>query len=255
MSNFTDLDRIKGRMMWAKDLLDARDFIFPHLPPTTNATVDLRPHDSPIVDQGDLGSCTANAIAAAFEFDLRKQGLSIFAPSRLFIYYNERVLEGDVMYDNGAYIRDGIKSIGTIGVCSETLWPYVENKFATLPPRNCYTAALSNKGILYQRVTQTLDQMKAVLNSGFPFTIGFTVYQSFLNAGSNGGFVPMPNPREPILGGHAVVVVGYKDSTQMFIVRNSWGTSWGAAGYFYVPYAYFTNTTLASDLWVIQSVS
>jgi C1A family cysteine protease len=251
----SQMKQIKKRLGWVKDRPDHRDYIFPTLPKASAAKVDLRANDQPIYDQGDLGSCTANAIAAAYAFDLKKQSKPVFAPSRLFIYYNERVLENSVPYDAGAYIRDGIKSINVSGVCQETMWPYIQTKFASLPPKTCYTEAAKHKSVLYQRVTQTLDQMKAVLNSGLPFTVGFYVYYSFLAAGTNGGIVPMPSRYDQLLGGHAVLVVGYDDSTQRFIMRNSWGTSWGDKGYFYMPYAYLTNPTLSNDFWVVQTVT
>ena len=247
-----------SKLGWAPQPLDTRDYMFPKLAPTSTPKVDLHlglAGSFPVYDQGDLGSCTANAIAAAYQYDLIKQHDSDFIPSRLFIYYNERLLENTVRYDSGAYIRDGFKTINTTGVCNETLWPYTISKFTTLPTAPCYTAARLHKSVLYRAVVQSLVQMKAVLNAGYPITLGFLVYESFYNAGYNGGYVTMPQPREQLLGGHAVLVVGYDDSKGMFVVRNSWGSSWGAGGYFYIPYAYYTSPALASDLWVVTSIT
>src|SRR5208337_5008241 len=186
-----------------------------------------------------LGSCTANAIAGAIEFDRLKQELSDFVPSRLFIYYNERALEHTIDSDSGAQIRDGIKSVGRQGDCSETEWPYVITRFRTRPPAKCYADALKYRAVLYQRLTPILNQLKGCLASGYPFVFGFTVYESFESAQvAQTGHAPMPAPTEASIGGHAVIAVGYDDSQNWFIVRNSWGVGWGIKGYFMMPYAY-----------------
>src|SRR5262249_51216165 len=142
--------------------------------------VDLRPQCPPVYDQGQLGSCTANAIGAALQFDQIKQGQQSFAPSRLFIYYNERVMEHTVNDDAGAMIRDGIKSVAKLGAPPEVPdWPYVISKFKTKPPAIAYTHALKYQAILYQRLVQNLDQLKGCLAAGFPFVFGIAVYESF----------------------------------------------------------------------------
>jgi C1A family cysteine protease len=248
------------RYGWVPDLPDQRDHIFA-APPTVLAelppSVDLRekcPKD--IYDQGQLGSCTANAIGAAFEFELIKQGLTDFMPSRLFIYYNERAREGTIECDSGAMIRDGIKSVAKQGVCDEVSWPYEISKFTAEPPATCYAEALNNRATTYQRVARTLPQLKGCLANGFPIVFGFRVYQSFESAEvARTGEVPMPGPKEEALGGHAVLAVGYDDSRGRFLVRNSWGVGWGDAGYFTMPYAYLTERGLSSDFWAINIVS
>lgn len=255
MIEYLKLSQVKSRLGWAKDKIDTRDYRFPNLKPTAVRKVDLRTPALPVIDQGSLGSCTACAIASAYQFDLMKQSRPLFLPSRLFIYYNERLMEGTELQDSGAYIRDGIKSINSIGACPESNWPYLISKFAVRPPAQCYSVAARHKSVLYRRVTQSLDQMKAVLNSGFPFVLGFLVYESFLSVSRNRGYATMPRRGEALLGGHAVLVVGYDDAAGVFIVKNSWGTSWGDNGYFYVPYAYFTSPAYANDLWVITTVT
>lgn len=247
------------RYGWIPDLPDQRDHLFAS-PYRTSAvlpsSVDLRPGCPPVYDQGQLGSCTANAIAAAIEFDRMKEDKTpIFIPSRLFIYYNERSIEGTVNSDSGAQIRDGIKTVGAQGVCPETEWPYDIAQFETPPPANCYQDALQYKAILYQRLTNDLDQMRGCLASGSPFVFGMTVYQSFESqAVAQSGQVPMPSPDEQTIGGHAIMAVGYDDTQQVFLVRNSWGTTWGMQGYFTLPYAYLSSTSLTSDLWTIRIV-
>jgi len=246
---------------WVPDLPDHRDFLFSA--PLENvaalpASVDLRPHcPHEVYNQGQLGSCTANAIAGALQFEQMKQGLKSFTPSRLFIYYNERVIEGTVNADSGAQIRDGIKSVSNIGACPETDWTYDITKFAHKPPEApAYKDAPLGKALQYQRVPQLLNQMKGCLASGYPFVFGFTVYESFeSDQVAHTGAAPMPSPREKVLGGHAVMAVGYEDHPQRFTVRNSWGPDWGMGGYFTIPYAYLTDSNLADDFWTIRMVA
>jgi C1A family cysteine protease len=261
-------ERRISRYGWSPDLPDHRDLVY-SVPASaaarSSATVDLRPACPPVYDQGQLGSCTGNAIAGAIEFDLLKQKLKDFPPSRLFIYYNERVIEHDVPMDNGAQIRDGIKSVAAQGVCSEKTWPYSDkNKdpqpctacpYAKKPSAKAYAEAKKHLVKTYQRVPQDLAHLKGCLNEGFPFVFGFTVYASFEgNEVANSGIVPMPAPGEKVVGGHAVAAVGYDDNKQMFIVRNSWGPDWGLAGYFMIPFAYLTDSNLADDFWTIRMV-
>jgi C1A family cysteine protease len=258
------------RYGWRPDLPDQRDFNYV-VPFATAAAlptkVDLRPGCPPVYDQGQLGSCTANAIAGAIEFDQKKQGVPVFTPSRLFIYYNERVVEGtSPTVDGGAQIRDGIKSVASLGACKENSWPYDDTntdpapcptcKFAQKPSAACYTEANQYKIKAYQRLNSALlNTLKGCLASGYPFVFGFTVYQSFESQQvAQTGIVPMPGPGEKVVGGHAVMAVGYDDSTNQFIVRNSWGAAWGIQGYFMMPYNYLMNGQLADDFWTIQTV-
>jgi C1A family cysteine protease len=248
-----------GGYGWVRDLPDARDFLyaaplirFPHGLP---ASIDLRSECPPIYDQGQLGSCTGNGIAGAIEFDQRKQGIKEFVPSRLFIYYNERVIEGTVSQDSGAQIRDGIKSVATLGAPPETDWPYDIKRFADKPPAKAYADAKKDLVSAYSRVAQTVGQMQGCLAEGFPFVFGFTVYDSFESEHvADTGIVPMPAPGETVLGGHCVVAVGYNNAKRTFIIRNSWGTGWGMKGYCTMPYEYLLSSNLASDFWTIRAV-
>ena len=243
---------------WIPDLPDQRDHLFAAQPATlTNLppSVDLRPDCPDVYDQGQLGSCTANAIGGAVEFDRIKQKLSDFVPSRLFIYYNERVIEGTVSIDSGAMIRDGIKSVASDGVCPEPEWPYDIAKFAKRPSAKCYKDARLDRAVSYQSLIQDLNQMKGCLASGYPFIFGFTVYESFeTEAVRKTGHAPMPGWGERPVGGHAVMAVGYNESRQWFLARNSWGAAWGIKGYFTLPYAYFVQPGLASDFWTVRLV-
>jgi C1A family cysteine protease len=247
-----------ARYGWIPDIPDQRDHLYAAppaflaaLPPST----DLRSGCPAVYDQGQLGSCTANAIGGAIEFDRLLQKLPDFAPSRLFIYYNERVIEGTVNSDSGAQIRDGIKTVASQGVCPEPEWPYDIAKFTQKPSAKAYTDAVTDRAISYQSLVQDLNQMKGCLASGYPFVFGFTVYASFDTAAvAKSGHAPMPGSGERVIGGHAVMAVGYDDASQWFLVRNSWGTGWGLAGYFTLPYSYLIQPGLASDLWTIRIV-
>jgi C1A family cysteine protease len=255
----TPTPRQNGRYGWVPDLPDQRDHIFSAPTPvlgTLPPSVDLRAQCPPTVyDQGQLGSCTANAIGAAFEFGLLKQELSDFMPSRLFIYYNERVILGTVDSDSGAMIRDGIKSVNKQGVCTEDDWKYDIERFTEKPPSSCFESALNNQALAYKRIPQSLNQMRGCLANGFPFVFGFTVYESFESAEvARTGDAPLPAAGETVLGGHAVLAVGYDDAAARFTVRNSWGPHWGNGGYFTLPYAYLTDRGLASDFWTISQV-
>jgi C1A family cysteine protease len=245
---------------WRRDLPDARDILYAaplmNFPKGLPAAVDLRPQCPPVYDQGQLGCCTGNGIAAAIQFDQMKLGKTAFTPSRLFIYYNERVMEGDVSQDAGAQVRDGIKSVATLGAPPETVWPYDITQFAVQPPVVAYNDAKLDLVSAYARVSQSLPQMQGCLADGYPFVIGFTVYASFESAAvASSGVVAMPKPGEKTMGGHCVVVVGYNNKSRTFILRNSWGTTWGMKGYFTMPYEYLLDPHLASDFWTIRSVA
>lgn len=224
-----------------------------------------------VFDQQDEGSCTANAINQAMMMCATIELRPLVELSRNFLYYNERVIEGDVSQDNGAVPRDGYTSAASLGVAPESLWPYRESDLFEQPSAAAFTAALAHKIGQYLAIPQGLTQMKQCLSAGYPFTFGISVYESFESVGvAKSGNVPMPNVEtEAILGGHYVVAIGYNDSGQQtfqdgriwpagtFLCQNSWGMQWGMvsmAGCFSIPYEYLTNPNLSSDFWTIRSV-
>jgi len=217
-----------------------------------SANVDLRSKIKIMYDQGNLGSCTANALCYAYVFDA-----PTFSPSRLFLYYNERFLDGDVPIDAGSTLSEGINALEKYGVCKESTWSYNTNNFAVKPSKAAYTEGVKNEVLMATRVQQSLSSMKGCLIAGYPFVVGFEVYSSFESpAVASTGMVPMPNTHtEQLLGGHACICLGFNDTKKVWIMQNSWGAGWGDKGYFYLPYDYLTSPSLAGDMWRILKVS
>ena len=260
----------KAGLGWLRDLPDPRDHLFSvslsilqSLPNSVDITPDFSPYD-----QGQIGSCNANALAGAIQFDRQKTGQTPdFIPSRLFIYYNERAADGKVAIDSGAYLREGIKTLQQQGVCPESEWPYdatpptteggafpIGSRAATTPSQTCYNDAINYTITTYQSLTQTLSQLQGCLASGFPFVFGFSVFSSWYDNWPPTTVVPLPTQSDSMIGGHAVLCVGYDNDKNLFKIRNSWGPAVGDGGYFYMPCAYVTDPNLSADFWVINAV-
>lgn len=237
------------------DPIDLRDHIFKTAsiihPAQFPPEVDLRPQMSPIVDQGELGSCTANAIVSGLrEFLELKAGKSLTQLSRLYLYWHERAVEGDIDQDGGAIIRDGMKILTDMGVPPETDFPYDITTFTNKPSDQAEKDASAFKITSYHRIFD-LNGLKASLVEGYPVVIGMSVFSSFESEDvANHGIVPLPQFGESNLGGHAVLAVGYKTigREEYLIVRNSWGTSWGDQGYCYIPSS-FVPRNYINDMW------
>jgi C1A family cysteine protease len=187
-----------------------------------------------------------------------KIGNSYADLSRLFVYYNERAAIGTVQEDSGAMLRTGIKTLKAQGVCREALWPYAIRRFTAKPTAACFTEAADHQVTAYQRLNRTspvdaLAEMKACLAMGLPFVFGFAVYEHVMSAAvARTGRIRLPEKSERMLGGHAVMAVGYQENTRMLLFRNSWGAAWGQAGYGQMPYAYLESRELSDDFWCIQ---
>ena len=241
---------------WLPDIHDDRDHPFEPVPGhALPQRVDLRPQCPPVFDQGvRIGSCTANAVCNAFRFNLmwhsQTQG---FKPSRLFLHYNARAMRGTEKANHGAQIRDAIKSLIQQGVCRESHWPYIAYKFDRKPPLSAYREATAFESLAYKRINQDLLHMRACLAHGHPFVCGLMLYSDFESERmTKTGVLHLPDKKETLVGGHAVLVVGYQERSQRFIIMNSWGDAWGQAGYFSVPYAYLLSRHLASDFWTLR---
>jgi C1A family cysteine protease len=249
---------IDRRLGWRKQLHDGRDFLRAARGATVTSlptAVDLR-DSGPIFDQGRIGSCVANACATVMGYHQRRAGGPWFIPSRLFIYYNARALQGWENEDSGAYIRDGMKSLAIWGTAAEGRyssgsWEYDTQRFYEKPSVAAYNHAANHQAITYYTVAQTNSQIRGTLAEGYPIAFGFEVYDSFYYVGSD-GIVEMPGPQEQPIGGHAVTLVGYNDSTRRYLVQNSWGESWGDGGFFHMPYAYVEGL-LSDDFWMLTA--
>jgi C1A family cysteine protease len=263
---------------WLKQADDPRDFpLSLDLRVALPESVDLRPEMPSVYDQMSLGSCTANAIAGAVQYLCLKENYKWkFTPSRLFLYYNERVVEGSVWNDAGASLRDGIKVLNSQGICPEVegdgtnpswLWSYSDDaiKFRLQPSHQCYQDAVLHKALKYEAVPQTLEAIQTCLANGLPVVFGIEVFDSFESSQvASTGVVPMPDTsKESLLGGHALLLVGYLPTAQVpggtdpngyFVFRNSWSSAWAAGGYGYIPYAYILDSTLTSDLWCVSLI-
>jgi C1A family cysteine protease len=228
----------------------------------TPTRVDLRRWCSPIEDQGDLGSCTANAGVGVLEYFQRRAFGKHLDASRLFLYKVTRNLLG-VTGDAGAELRTTMKAMVLFGVPPESYWPYKTGSFDDEPQAFCYAFAQSYKTTKYFRLdppgqdtVKTLMAVKKSLAAGLPPMFGFTVYSSMPAEGDDTGDIPFPGPGDAMDGGHAVVAVGYDDSkkvgtdTGALIIRNSWGTGWGEKGYGWLPYSY-VQKGLAVDFWTL----
>jgi C1A family cysteine protease len=217
------------------------------------------------IDQGNLGSCTGNATAYALAVDqIKQKNTMAFLPSRLFIYYNARLIEGTPSEDSGAQISDVIKGVAQYGAVDEHHYIYDPEVFANKPPANIYTEAKLFSMTKYaaldleadKSVGARINHLKLTLQSGYPIVFGFSVYDSFeSDEVAKTGMMPMPKSGEQIVGGHAVCCVGYDDSKQCMLIKNSWGADWGLNGYFYMPYNFIGDMNMTNDFWVIEQVS
>lgn len=265
------MKKAKYGMGWQRDLPDIRDYTPEHEkieelfhqskalnPPKAGIkkSVDLTSWCSPIEDQEDLGSCTANAGAGLVEYYERRAFGEHLDASRLFLYKVTRKLL-HWTGDTGAWLRTTIKAMVLFGIPPEEYYPYIISKFDEEPSAFCYAFAQSYQSIQYYRLDranvspdQLLKRIKSFLAAGYPSMFGFTVY----NFGNEKGEFAFPGPHDPVQGGHAVVAVGYDDNRKIgkdkgaLKIRNSWGTDWGEKGYGWLPYAY-VEAGLAGDFW------
>lgn len=243
---------LRNNYGWIPDIPDGRDYLYSSIRPRLRLPkeINLARYCSSVEDQGQLGSCTANALAGNLEFIDNRLDSTYTDVSRLFIYYNERVLIRTADTDSGAMLRDGIKTLKNDGVCPESVWPYQIAKFTQKPTTKCYTDAKNHRISSYYRL-QTHSERLACLTDGYPFVFGFSVYESLETAKVTAtGVVPMPGKKDKMIGGHAVLAIGFNQNSKRFIFRNSWGKNWGKNGYGTIPFDYIE--TLADDFWTIR---
>jgi C1A family cysteine protease len=240
-----------------------------YAPAALPAQVDLRNWFSPIEDQGYIGSCTANAAVGLLEYFERRSSSRYIDASRLFVYKAERNLLG-VTGDFGAYLRTAMETLVLFGAPPEQYWPYdgspanTNTHYDMEPPAFCYAFGANYKAVKYFRLdspgtspAQVLTNIKTYLSHGFPSMFGFPVYSEF-DYPLPGGLIAFPAQNSHYRGGHAIVAAGYDDNLTIgndhgaLLVRNSWGTGWGNAGYGWMSYRYVTQD-LAEDWWTMIS--
>jgi C1A family cysteine protease len=243
-----------------KDPIDTRDYKAKsyHLVPSISLppAVDLRNNfNIEIYDQTDIGSCTANAGGFAFEYDLNLQKQTDFMPARLFIYWNERTLDGDTNQDAGSTLRQCMQAIHQFGVCPEQMWDYSDDNLYKSPTQDCFTNASAHTATNYFSIENNISALQGCLAAGYPWVCGIDVYESFeSDTVAQTGVIPMPNAeKEQLLGGHAVACVGYDSSKKHWIFRNSWNTTWGDKGYFYLSFDY--TYQYGSDFWTLRAIT
>jgi C1A family cysteine protease len=214
----------------------------------------LAPYNSTIYDQGNLGSCTANALSTAYRIQYKIRNSVDYHASRLAIYYYERQIINTIDQDSGAYVTDGLKYIKDNGICSETTWPYVISRFKLQPGRSRnLVEENSHKLTSYSIIpvnSNAITAIKIVLNTNKPVLLAVAIYSSFVTSSvARRGIVPVPNTRrESLLGGHEMTIVEYNDKTNLFTVVNSWGSLWAANGSCFIPYSYISNRNLTYEL-------
>lgn len=247
---------MKRKHGWKPDIPDKRDLVIhPQRRGSLPAVVDLRPLFFKVWNQGSLGACTGHAVGAALLFnDVFDNDMDIVIPSRRFLYYNGRLLEKNTANDDGACIRNVIKGAAKWGYPDEAEWKYSIKGFAEKPREKIYRHAKRQSIKRYERVRRRISDFKKILAGGLPIVIGVSVYESFESEKvTRTGQVPMPKyKREKLVGGHAILIVGYDETKKVFIFRNSWGKGWGDNGHGYLPYEFITDEGLSDDFWVIR---
>lgn len=256
MVKATDFKRSKKWYGCIRDTRDPRDVEFKPKALRYSPTKDLRKDCPPVMDQGNLGSCTANGITGALRYLLIKNRKPDVKLSRLQLYYDERVVESSIMEDAGAEIRDGIKCAAKLGVGNENLWPYDIRRFTEKPPAEVYKDAVQFEALTYRRVAVMTSAVKTSISQGFPVVIGISLFESFESATvERTGVVPMPNiNREQMIGGHCMYLVGYGQRRGYFTCRNSWHTNWGDKGDCYLPEQMVGSAAFGADYWRIEAV-
>jgi len=230
----------------------------PNAQPVVPATFCLNNYRNFTYDQGQLGSCTANAFCASYRLQNIIQNKNVnFKPSRLYFYYYERVIENSVDQDAGADVVDGEKFVKLHGICGEKSWPYDITKFAVKPPANCDVEAqqhkISNYSVIPNDANLVTNIKHAILNKQ-PVLIAVAVYDSFeSDVVASTGLVPIPNiATDKCVGGHEMCLIGYDDNRKLFTVLNSWGQNWGVNGLCYIPYDYLSNPDLGYEFTVFN---
>lgn len=244
----TTTDKLKYK--FRADPRDLRDRLYTPTQTPPRVRVDLRAWATTIEEQDHLGSCTGQAAVGAYELQMFFEKQYRLDLSRLFVYYNSRLVGGDVTQDEGAYIRDVIKALKEYGVCAEVLWPYKIDQFAVRPDEGSYEDAKKRTIKNYYRLID-IDDIIDALNNNYPILFGMLVYDSFDFVNRDREYiVELPQPKESPVGAHAMCLVGYDQSRKLLIARNSFGKDWGDQGYCWIPYDYVKSEFI--DMWIFD---
>ena len=243
----------KYKFGWLRDLTDQRDKIYsaPRMIECP-ASVSLLEYCAPVENQTTTSSCVAHGIVGNLEMLEKKSNTNFYDISRLFVYYNTRMVRGIEDTDGGGFIRDGIKSLVRFGYCSEKIWKFDEEKINTKPDGKSYKEAKRHLIKEYKRILNILNIMDIIkcLASGYPVIFGITLYESFESKiVAKTGKIPIPKIDERVIGGHCMLIIGYDWKTKLFTVRNSWGNGWGDKGNCYIPFKYMEQ---ADDMWTVR---
>lgn len=247
-------------MGWKQDRAGVKDPSFDKLRAVRSlgeiaSKSDLSGLMPPIYDQGGVGSCTGNGVAAILDYARYKTHdcPCWIYPSRLFIYYLEREREGTVNEDAGAQIRTGIDVVTEIGAARESLWPYQESHWMLMPSNEAYADATRWQAVHGYKLDHTDGRsIRIALTGGYPVVFGCLLYSGIDRVTYDQPVLEMPRKGERTIGGHCMVIVGHDDDSRLYKVRNSWGIGWGKDGYLWMPYAYVHSAKLSGDFWVID---
>ena len=232
-------------------LPDNRDLIYKSDKNVTlRETVDLRQWDTLVENQSSLGSCSSNALTNAYELIVKQKYPDQFVDlSRLFVYYNTRLEDGTINEDNGIYLRDGLKAMKKYGICAESIWPYILDRWDDKPTDEAYVDAKKRSILKYEKLLSTY-YITEVLNDNKPVVFGMEIYESFMNLNKNISIVNLPSKKEKSIGGHAMCMVGYDLQKRLFLAKNSFGTEWGNDGYCWIPFDYLKQE--GYDIWTFD---
>ena len=233
-----------------RDVHDNRDLRFTpsigHLPPKA----DLSRFCGAAYNQYRTQSCSANALASALTLDANQRDQQLAPPSRLFMYYNARVLTKTQATDSGTTIRTALKAVAHDGACPERQWPFLKRDITTCPTRACYRQA-DVRAIEYHRIPQQVDDLRAALAQAHAFIFGIQAYIAPFTEAAKSASLRMPRKSDKLCGGHALIAVGYDAAKKSFLARNSLGHDYARNGFFWIPDAYFTDPELTYDFWTI----
>jgi C1A family cysteine protease len=251
------LGQVRNLSGWKQDVGGVKDRSFAAyrsgkikaLPPVVDLTNQM---PKKVYDQGNIGSCTGEGIAALFSHYLWKESKRYIEPSSLFIYWNERNIEGTVNEDAGAMIRTGITVISSIGTSTTKTWPFRESRWAMKPSKPAFIEATGLRSPVGFKVDNTDGRsIRVSVSDNCPVVFGMMLYSNIERITYWEPVLSIPKKGERSIGGHCMLIVGYDDNKKLYKVRNSWSKLWGLNGYFFVPYSLIHNSRITGDCWTI----